>query len=627
MASVRLECPECGALLKADKEVPPGKRIKCPQCGNRFVPVPAHETIRPAAAGAPPEAAKPLAGDTPSSRPDVPGYSILGELGRGGMGVVYKARQLSLDRLVALKMILAGPRAGPQEVARFRSEAAAVAQLQHPNIVQIYEVGEYDGLPFFCLELVNGPTLARRVAGTPQPGRPAAALVETLARAIAVAHERGIVHRDLKPANVLLATATDGRDGLPSDGQPYGVPKITDFGLAKRLDSDAGQTRTGDFMGTPCYVAPEQARGQTQEVGPAVDVYALGVILYELLAGRPPFLGSSAYDTLTQVTTADAVPPSRLQPGVSRDLEAICLKCLSKQPHDRYTSALSLAEDLRRYLNGEPTRARPPGPGERLKRWCLRYPVPASLLVASTLCLVLGFFYLSRLTDQLVRAAALDNAARQSDVLRDVNDSYTDIVKRAQTAGVEVTHLYAGNPKAIPIPATFTIELAQEISDHSESGVQIRVYSDFPFRSRRNGGPRDDFERAALRRLRDNPAEPAYSFEDFKGRPSLRYSTARVMQETCVDCHNTHPESPKTDWKVGDVRGVVEVIYPLDRDVARTREGLWGAFVSVAAVGAAVLGLAGLALLGIQFRTRLWPRVSRRSGLPPSAAGWRGGVP
>lgn len=253
--------------------------------------------------------------------------------------------------------------------------------------------------------------------------------------------------------------------------------------------------------------------------------------------------------------------------------------------------------------------------------------MPASLLVASTLCLVLGFFYLSRLTDQLVRASALDYAARQSDVLRDVNDNYTDIVKRAQAAGVEVTHLYAANPRAIPIPATFTIELAQEISDRSESGVQIRVYSDHPFRSRRNGGPRDDFEREALRRLRDHPADPAYSFEEFKGRPSLRYATARVMQETCVDCHNTHPESPKTDWKVGDVRGVVEVIYPLDRDVARTREGLWGAFVSVGAVCAAVLGLAGLVLLVIRLRPRLWPRVSRRRGLPPPAAGWRGGAP
>jgi serine/threonine protein kinase len=556
-------------------------------------PDPQQQTIKPA----PPERGKLVGMESADSRPEVPGYVLLGELGRGGMGVVYKARQTRLDRLVALKMIRAGPLAGAQEVARFLTEANAVARLQHPHIVQIYEVGEHDSLPYLALEFVNGPTLAQRVSGMPQPGRAAADLVETLAQAIAIAHERGIIHRDLKPSNVLLGPHATSFDDGPREERPYGVPKITDFGLAKRLDSDAGHTRTGVFLGTPSYVAPEQARGQAQDVGPATDIYALGAILYELLTGRPPFCGKSAFETLELVTRQEVVPPSRLQPAVARDLEAICLRCLDKSPHGRYPSALALADDLRRFLSGRPTKARPPSPAERLTRWCWRYPVAASLLAAFVCCLVFGFWYVSRLTDQLVHAAALENAAQQAEVLREVNDSYTDVVKRAQAGKLEVTHNYVGNPTAIPIPATFTIELGQQISDKSDTGVQIRLYSDYPFRSRRNGGPRDDFEREALRRLRESPEEPIYRFEDYKGRPSLRYATARLMQETCVDCHNSHADSPKTDWKVGDVRGIVEIIHPLDRDVARTREGLQGAFVFVGAVCASLLGLAGLVLL------------------------------
>jgi serine/threonine protein kinase len=224
-------------------------------------------------------------------RTPVPGYEIMGELGRGGMGVVFKARQVRLERLVALKMIKAGAGAGPEQVARFRAEAEAVARLQHPNIVQIHEVGEHRGHPFFSLEFVEGGSLAQRIAGAPFAARAAAELVETLARAVHFAHERGIIHRDLKPSNVLLT--------------PDGAPKITDFGLAKQLGDDAGQTLSGVILGTPSYMAPEQAGGRNQEIGPATDVYALGAILYELLTGRPPFRASSALDTLEQVQAAD----------------------------------------------------------------------------------------------------------------------------------------------------------------------------------------------------------------------------------------------------------------------------------------------------------------------------------
>jgi serine/threonine protein kinase/WD40 repeat protein len=272
--------------------------------------------------------------------PAVPGYEILGELGRGGMGVVYQARQIPLNRLVALKMILAGAQAGNQDRVRLRIEAEAVARLQHPNIVQIHEVGESEGHPFLCLELVEGGSLAGQLDGTPWDSRRAAELVDTLARAVHAAHQRGVVHRDLKPANVLL-TAT-------------GTPKITDFGLARRMDAVSGPTRTGAVLGTPSYMAPEQAEGETHAIGPAADVYALGAILYELLTGRPPFRAATPLDTLLQVVADPPVPPSRWCPGVPPDLEAVCLKCLAKTPRSRYASAEALAEDVERFLGNHP---------------------------------------------------------------------------------------------------------------------------------------------------------------------------------------------------------------------------------------------------------------------------------
>jgi serine/threonine protein kinase/Tfp pilus assembly protein PilF len=333
--------------------------------------------------------------------PDLPGYEILGELGRGNMGVVYRARQASLGRVVALKMILAGKYAGPEERARFRREAEAVARLQHPHIVQIYEIGEHEGRPFFSLEYVTGGSLAERVKGAPKPARPAAQLVETLARAVHHAHERGIVHRDLKPANILLQTTEDtehtetkhkkGNAGeMTYSSSVFSVssvvPKITDFGLAKRLDAEAGQTASGAVVGTPCYMAPEQAAGKTRAIGPAADVYALGAILYELVTGRPPFQGDTAADVVAQVVTDEPVPPRRLRPSLPRDLETICLKCLQKDSGQRYPTAEALADDLRRFAAGEPIRARPVGRLERAWRWCRRNPVLAAsgVLVAAT---------------------------------------------------------------------------------------------------------------------------------------------------------------------------------------------------------------------------------------------------
>jgi formylglycine-generating enzyme required for sulfatase activity/tRNA A-37 threonylcarbamoyl transferase component Bud32 len=305
--------------------------------------------------------------------PDIPGYEILHELGRGGQSVVYKARHRGLNRLVALKMILSGRTADAEERARFRREAEAVAHLRHPHIVQIYEIGEWAGQPYCALEFVAG-VLANELRGEPQPPQAAAALVATLSRTMHAAHQQGIVHRDLKPGNVLV---TDD-----------GVPKITDFGLAKRLEAGSSLTQTGhNVMGTPSYMAPEQAAGRSKEVGPAADVYALGAILYEMLTGRPPFEGDTSWEIVSQVLSDEPEAPRRVQPAVPRDLETICLKCLRKEPEKRYSSAAALADDLDRFLSGQPIRARRVGAACRLILWCRRKPALAATLAFALLAI------------------------------------------------------------------------------------------------------------------------------------------------------------------------------------------------------------------------------------------------
>ncbi len=317
------------------------------------------------------------------------GYVILGELGRGGMGVVYKARHTKLNRVVALKMILSGSHAGADDLARFRTEGEAIARLHHPHIVQIHDIGEQNGRPFFSLEFCPGGSLEHKLNGVPMPPLEAATLVEMLARAVHAAHQKGVIHRDLKPGNVLF-----GEDG---------APRITDFGLARKLD-EASQTQPGSIMGTPSYMAPEQAGREIVEIGPLADVYALGSILYECLTGRPPFRAATVFDTVMQVVHNDPVPPSQLQPKTPRDLETICLKCLRKEPAQRYASAEDLAEDLRRFRSNEPIQARPASIAERTLKWARRRPAIAALaataLVAAVVLLVGGIY-----SDQKIRRA------------------------------------------------------------------------------------------------------------------------------------------------------------------------------------------------------------------------------
>lgn len=279
----------------------------------------------------------------PVPLPQLQGYELEEVIGQGGMGVVYRARQIGLNRVVAVKMILSGVNATPHELARFRSEAEAVARLAHPNIVQIYEIGEQQGCPYLALEHVPGGSLAQQLDGNPLPPRRVAELILALAQGIQHAHDKGIVHRDLKPGNVLIH----------SDG----MPKIADFGLAKRSEGNQAHTMTGAIIGSPTYMAPEQAAGNSAEIGPATDIYALGVILYELLTGRPPFKADSVIATIQQVREQDPLPPRIVQPRVPRDLEIICLKCLEKKPQNRYKNAAALALDLQAYLQNEPIQA------------------------------------------------------------------------------------------------------------------------------------------------------------------------------------------------------------------------------------------------------------------------------
>jgi hypothetical protein len=519
-------------------------------------------------------------------------FELLAELGTGSFGYVFRARDLELDRTVAIKVQRAGAFASSEEAGRFLREARSAAGLTHPAIVALYDTGHTDdGVCFLVSEFIEGETLERRLTRGRLDHHAAARLVAELADAVQYAHEHGVVHRDLKPANIILDTS--------------GRPHITDFGLAKRAGAgDPSMTSAGRVMGTPAYMSPEQASGGGQAVDARADVYSLGVMLYELLTGERPFQGLHRLLVL-QVLEDEPRPPRQLDHRLPRDLETICLKAMAKSPGRRYPTAAALAEDLRRHARGEPIEARPLGYAGRLWRWCRRYPAAVALLAAVSIGAALGLAHVMRLSAYFVRETALDSARMEADMLDKVNEYYSDLLARLDTRAVTVTHEYMLKRDALPLPATFTIDAGERISA-SESGLQFRLYSQHPFRA--DGGPKTDFQRAALAlltaRSRERPPPPGplehHEFVQIDGRPFLHYARGQIMQESCVKCHNGHPQSPKKDWQVGDLVGVLLITRPLDRDIQRTRSGFESALVMMGATVLLVVG--GVIVVAIRSR-------------------------